>query len=71
MTKDYTVTFANATAIPWCPGELHDGQYGHYDLNLGIASQTSLGLQAQCKLRHFLTVLGSNFRAFGAGTHNA
>lgn len=21
MTKDYTVTFANATAIPWCPGE--------------------------------------------------
>ena len=25
MTKDYTVTFANATAIPWCPGELRDG----------------------------------------------
>lgn len=36
MTKDYTVTFANATAIPWCPGELHDGQYGHYDLNCTI-----------------------------------
>ena len=34
--KDYTVTFANATAIPWCPGELHDGQYGHYDLNCTI-----------------------------------
>lgn len=33
---DYTVTFANATAIPWCPGELHDGQYGHYDLNCTI-----------------------------------
>lgn len=26
----------NATAIPWCPGELHDGQYGHYDLNCTI-----------------------------------
>ena len=36
ITKDYTVTFANATAIPWCPGELHDGQYGHYDLNCTI-----------------------------------
>ena len=36
MTKDYTVTFASATAIPWCPGELHDGQYGHYDLNCTI-----------------------------------
>ena len=36
MTKDYTVTFANATAIPWCPGELHDGLYGHYDLNCTI-----------------------------------
>lgn len=36
MTKDYTVTFANATAIPWCPGELHNGQYGHYDLNCTI-----------------------------------
>lgn len=36
MTKDYTVTFANATAIPWCPGELRDGQYGHYDLNCTI-----------------------------------
>lgn len=36
MTQDYTVTFANATAIPWCPGELHDGQYGHYDLNCTI-----------------------------------
>ena len=30
------MTFANATAIPWCPGELHDGQYGHYDLNCTI-----------------------------------
>lgn len=36
MTQDYTVTFANATAIPWCSGELHDGQYGHYDLNCTI-----------------------------------
>lgn len=36
MTQDYTVTFANATAISWCPGELHDGQYGHYDLNCTI-----------------------------------
>ena len=36
MTQDYTVTFTNATAIPWCPGELHDGQYGHYDLNCTI-----------------------------------
>lgn len=32
----YEVTFSNATAIPWCPGELHDGQYGHYDLNCTI-----------------------------------
>lgn len=36
MLSDYTVTFANATAIPWCPGELHNGQYGHYDLNCTI-----------------------------------
>lgn len=26
----------NATAIPWCPGELNDGQYGHYDLDCTI-----------------------------------
>lgn len=32
----YRVDFENATAIPWCPGELHDGQYGHYDLNCTI-----------------------------------
>ena len=36
VSDDYTVTFSNATAIPWCPGELHDGQYGHYDLNCTI-----------------------------------
>lgn len=36
FSKEYTVTFTNATAIPWCPGELHDGQYGHYDLDCTI-----------------------------------
>lgn len=36
ISKEYTVTFENATAIPWCPGELHDGQYGHYDLDCTI-----------------------------------
>lgn len=39
-------------------------------VNLRVAGQTSFCLQAQGKLRHFLTVLGSNFRAFGAGTHD-
>ena len=39
-------------------------------VNLRVAGQTSFCLQAQGELRHFLTVLGSNFRAFGAGTHN-
>ena len=28
--------FPKAAAIPWCPGELNDGQYGHYDLNCTI-----------------------------------
>lgn len=36
ISNEYTVTFTNATAIPWCPGELHDGQYGHYDLDCTI-----------------------------------
>ena len=36
VSDDYEVTFSNATAIPWCPGELNDGQYGHYDLNCTI-----------------------------------
>ena len=36
VTDTYEVTFANAEAIPWCPGELHDGQYGHYDLDCTI-----------------------------------
>lgn len=36
ISDTYTVDFTNATAIPWCPGELHDGQYGHYDLNCTI-----------------------------------
>lgn len=36
FTDTYTVSFTNATAIPWCPGELHDGQFGHYDLNCTI-----------------------------------
>ena len=30
------ISFSNATAIPWCPGELNDGQYGHYDLDCTI-----------------------------------
>lgn len=36
VSDDYEVTFSNATAIPWCPGELNDGQYGHYDLDCTI-----------------------------------
>lgn len=36
VTDTYEVTFTNATAIPWCPGELNDGQFGHYDLNCTI-----------------------------------
>ena len=36
VSDDYEVTFSNATAIPWCPGELNDGQYGHYDLSCTI-----------------------------------
>ena len=36
ISKEYTVAFQNATAIPWCPGELHDGRYGHYDLDCTI-----------------------------------
>ncbi len=36
ITDTYEVTFTNATAIPWCPGELCDGQFGHYDLNCTI-----------------------------------
>lgn len=36
VSDDIEVTFSNATAIPWCPGELNDGQYGHYDLDCTI-----------------------------------
>ena len=36
VSDDYEVAFTNATAIPWCPGELNDGQYGHYDLSCTI-----------------------------------
>lgn len=36
VSDDYEVTFSNATAIPWCPGKLNDGQYGHYDLDCTI-----------------------------------
>lgn len=36
ISKEYTVAFQNATAIPWCPGELNDGRYGHYDLDCTI-----------------------------------
>ena len=36
VSDDYEVAFTNATAIPWCPGELNDGQYGHYDLDCTI-----------------------------------
>lgn len=36
VTDTYEVTFTNATAIPWCPGELSDGQFGHYYLNCTI-----------------------------------
>lgn len=36
VSDSYEVRFNNATAIPWCSGELHDGQYGHYDLNCTI-----------------------------------
>lgn len=36
VSDEYEVTFSNATAIPWCPGELNDGQYGHYDLDCTI-----------------------------------
>ena len=40
-------------------------------VNLGIAGQTRLGLQAQGKLRHFFTVLGCNFRTLWTRPHNA
>lgn len=36
VTDTYEVQFSLAIAIPWCPGELHDGQFGHYDLNCTI-----------------------------------
>ena len=36
FSQEYTVHFTNATAVAWCPGELHDGQYGHYDLDCTI-----------------------------------
>lgn len=36
VVDTYEVEFTNATAIPWCPGELNDGQFGHYDLNCTI-----------------------------------
>lgn len=36
FSQEYTVHFTNAAAVAWCPGELHDGQYGHYDLDCTI-----------------------------------
>ena len=39
-------------------------------IHLRIASQASLCLQAQRKLRHLLTVLGSDLRALRTGTNN-
>ena len=35
-TVSYTHLDVYKRQIPWCPGELHDGQYGHYDLNCTI-----------------------------------
>lgn len=32
----YTVTFHNASIVPWCPGTLHDGTNGHYDLDVSV-----------------------------------
>ena len=34
--RNFSYTVKDATAIPWCPGELNDGQYGHYDLDCTI-----------------------------------
>lgn len=36
VTDTYTVTFSNATPVAWCPGELQDSRYGHYDLDCTI-----------------------------------
>lgn len=36
VTDSYEVIFQSATAVPWCPGELNDGQYGHYDLDITL-----------------------------------
>lgn len=36
VTDTYTVTFTNATPVVWCPGELQDSRYGHYDLDCTI-----------------------------------
>lgn len=36
VTDTYTVSFSNAAPVAWCPGELQDSRYGHYDLNCTI-----------------------------------
>lgn len=36
VTDTYTVSFSNATPVAWCPGELQDRRYGHYDLDCTI-----------------------------------
>lgn len=36
VSDDYEVTFSNATAIPWCPGELNDVQPGKYPEEIKI-----------------------------------
>lgn len=75
MTQDYTVTFTNATAIPWCPGELHDGQYGHYDLNCTISAadfdkQISTYQREEMKLRNEIAELRSKSKIYAATAHN-
>ena len=39
-------------------------------VHLRVTGQASLGLQPQSKLRHFLTILGSDLRAFRAWAYN-
>ena len=36
VTDTYTVSFSNAAPVAWCPGELQDRRYGHYDLDCTI-----------------------------------
>lgn len=36
VTDTYTVSFSNAAPVAWCPGELQDSRYGHYDLDCTI-----------------------------------